>query len=76
MTTMKTAILVVGLAMILAASLETTTTAQQQNSPVRLDNDDIGGVVTSTTGPEAGVVGVRDVRPRREPSVSPCGGSS
>src|SRR5438445_7971422 len=27
----------------------------QQNAPVRIDNDDIGGVVTSTNGPEAGV---------------------
>ena len=27
----------------------------QQNAGVRIDNDDIGGVVTSATGPEAGV---------------------
>ena len=27
----------------------------QQNATVRIDNDDIGGVVTSTKGPEAGV---------------------
>src|SRR6266481_7558139 len=27
----------------------------QQNAPVRIDNDDIGGVVTSANGPEAGV---------------------
>src|SRR3989475_5611409 len=31
-------------------------TAQQNNSaPVRIDSDDIGGVVTSANGPEAGV---------------------
>src|SRR6266576_3329820 len=29
--------------------------SSQQNTAVRIDNDDIGGVVTSTKGPEAGV---------------------
>ena len=29
--------------------------AQQPSEPVRIDNDDIGGVVTSAKGPEAGV---------------------
>src|SRR5438128_1595851 len=29
--------------------------SSQQSAPVRIDNDDIGGVVTSANGPEAGV---------------------
>lgn len=29
--------------------------SSQQNASVRIDNDDIGGVVTSAKGPEAGV---------------------
>src|ERR1044071_6545284 len=29
--------------------------SSQQSAPVRIDNDDIGGVVTSVKGPEAGV---------------------
>jgi len=53
MTTAKTAMLAGGLAIFLAATLGTI--AQQPNSQVRIDNDDIGGVVTSTKGPEAGV---------------------
>src|SRR2546422_2207285 len=36
-------------------------TAQQNNSaPVRIDSDDIGGVVTSANGPEAGVWGIAE----------------
>jgi hypothetical protein len=50
----KIAILVTGFAIFLAASFGKTT-AQQATSRVSIDNDDIGGVVTSTKGPEAGV---------------------
>jgi hypothetical protein len=46
---------VAGLAVFLIASLGGTS-AQQTSSPaIRVDNDDIGGVVTSSKGPEAGV---------------------
>ena len=54
MRTIKSAILVTGFVVFLAASLAKTT-AQQANNPVRVDADDIGGVVTSSKGPEAGV---------------------
>src|SRR5437867_6423529 len=43
----------VGIAAFLAVS--PVQLASQQNAPVRIDNDDIGGVVTSANGPEAGV---------------------
>src|ERR1700737_4463028 len=43
------------LAGIVAAGYVVYLTAQQAGSDVRIDNDDIGGVVTSTKGPEAGV---------------------
>jgi len=42
----------VGVAMWLAMSMARTTA--QVASSVSIDNDDIGGVVTSTKGPEAG----------------------
>jgi hypothetical protein len=47
--------LVAGLAVILAASFTKTTAQQAGGQAVRVDGDDIGGVVTSTKGPEAGV---------------------
>ena len=43
---------------VLAAALQPQATAQQNSSPdarVAIDGDDIGGVVTSCFGPEAGV---------------------
>src|SRR6187399_1651989 len=50
---MRTAkILFAGLTIIAAALL---LSAAQAPDTVRVDNDDIGGVVTSATGPEAGV---------------------
>jgi hypothetical protein len=42
-------------AAILAASLTGVQAGQQSGSPVAIDNDDVGGVVTSSKGPEAGV---------------------
>jgi hypothetical protein len=45
--------IVAGLVVVLGASLALH--AQQSNERVRIDNDDIGGVVTSPNGPEAGV---------------------
>lgn len=39
----------------LAAAGVTTVAARQQGEAVRIDRDDIGGVVTSAAGPEAGV---------------------
>src|SRR5574342_295345 len=43
----------IGIAIFMAASA--VRLSGQQNATVRLDNDDIGGVVTSAKGPEAGV---------------------
>ena len=56
---------VVGLAVLLAAWPGTRPSAQQASLvTVPIDNDDIGGVVTSKNGPEAGVwVIARDDRP-------------
>ena len=52
-------IVVVGLALFLAVSRVGMSApqygAQATNGAVRIDNDDIGGVVTSAKGPEAGV---------------------
>jgi len=45
----------IGLAALLAVSLVVDINARQQNGPPAIDNDDIGGVVTSAKGPEAGV---------------------
>src|SRR3990172_3103279 len=49
----------VGFAVILAISMvgmsAPQATAQGTNGTVRIDNDDLGGVVTSSKGPEAGV---------------------
>jgi hypothetical protein len=45
----------VGIAVFLAASLARLSAGQVANGPVSIDADDIGGVVTSTKGPEAGV---------------------
>src|SRR5437870_2584885 len=47
------AVVAIGIVIFLAAW--PTRVSNQQNAPVRIDNDDIGGVVTSTNGPEAGV---------------------
>src|SRR5678815_2907075 len=44
----------IGIALLLTAS-QPGLTALQTTDTVRIDNDDIGGVVTSTSGPEAGV---------------------
>jgi len=44
---------VVGLGVLLIASPERLS-SQQSRAAVRIDNDDIGGVVTSANGPEAG----------------------
>ena len=45
--------IVVGLGVLLIASPERLS-SQQSRAAVRIDNDDIGGVVTSANGPEAG----------------------
>src|SRR5882724_13060592 len=47
-------VVVVGLGVLLIASPERVS-SQQSRGAVRIDNDDIGGVVTSANGPEAGV---------------------
>ena len=44
-----------GFTALLAFSLVDTSAGQQTGGAVSLDNDDIGGTVTSTKGPEAGV---------------------
>jgi len=48
-------IVMTGFAILLAVSLGRMSAGQANSDPVRVDNDDIGGVVTSTKGPEAGV---------------------
>ena len=45
----------VGFAVFLAALLAGTSACQLTGGGVRIDNDDLGGVVTSAQGPEAGV---------------------
>ena len=49
-----TGMVAVGIAQFLAVSL-TGVSAQSTGRAVSIDNDDLGGVVTSTKGPEAGV---------------------
>ena len=45
----------VGIGLCLAASLAKITPARRASGVVSVDNDDIGGMVTSSKGPEAGV---------------------
>ena len=45
----------VGIAVFLATSLASLNAGQVANSPISIDADDLGGVVTSAKGPEAGV---------------------
>ena len=45
----------VGIAAVLAVSAVQLSGQQSNAAGMRIDNDDIGGVVTSTKGPEAGV---------------------
>src|SRR3989441_5822703 len=45
----------VGIAVLLVASRAGLSAPQLPGEAVRVDNDDLGGVVTSTKGPEAGV---------------------
>src|SRR5688572_29437148 len=45
----------VGFALSLAASMPATSAGQVSSDEVRVDTDDLGGVVTSAKGPEAGV---------------------
>ena len=45
----------VGMAMFLTASLARLSAGQVANGSISIDADDLGGVVTSATGPEAGV---------------------
>ncbi len=45
----------VGFAVFLASSLAVMSAQQLTDDAVRIDNDDLGGVVTSSKGPEAGV---------------------
>src|SRR5687768_8938497 len=54
----KTNVWFLGMAVAIVAiflSFSSTPLSSQQNASVRIDNDDIGGVVTSAKGPEAGV---------------------
>ena len=55
----------IGLAALVAAGLVTTTLGMlraQQGGGVAIDPDDIGGVVTSSKGPEAGVWVIAETR--------------
>src|SRR5712691_7862388 len=47
--------IVIALALLLAATLAGLLTAQNKSEAVRVGNTDLGGVVTSSNGPEAGV---------------------
>ncbi|HEY3167306.1 MAG TPA: hypothetical protein VGK57_08765, partial [Candidatus Binatia bacterium] len=49
------AIAIFGVAAVIAACAMQMGGEQSTGAAVRIDNDDIGGVVTSTKGPEAGV---------------------
>src|SRR6266436_4048363 len=51
-TPLHIGMLVIGIAALL--TVWPVRLSSQQNAPVRIDNDDIGGVVTSANGPEAG----------------------
>ena len=56
MTTKRLAsTLVLGLGVVLVASLSGISALQAPNAQIALDNDDIGGVVNGSRGPEAGV---------------------
>src|SRR5919197_6786806 len=46
---------IVAVAMVLAASAVKLSGQQKTDTAVRIDNDDIGGMVSSANGPEAGV---------------------
>jgi hypothetical protein len=48
-------VVLIGIAVFMAVSLSGTSVGQTTGEAVRIDNDDIGGVVTSAKGPEAGV---------------------
>ena len=49
------AVLALGIGIVLAASPAKLSAQQNKKATVSIDNDDIGGVVTSAKGPEAGV---------------------
>src|SRR5687767_812567 len=49
------AIAAIGIILLLVLSQIRLSAQQNTNATVRIDNDDIGGVVTGTNGPEAGV---------------------
>src|SRR4030095_12608083 len=51
-----------GMAAIFLASLVIMTAGQTAARPPAIDNDDIGGVVASARGPEAGVWGIAETR--------------
>ena len=54
-TTMKgLGMLAVGFVVLLVASPAGMSTGQVAGQEVEIDNDDVGGVVTSANGPEAG----------------------
>jgi len=49
------AVVAPGVALFLSASATSIRAVQQPAAPVAIDNDDLGGVVTGASGPEAGV---------------------
>src|SRR5216684_1091952 len=53
-------VLAIGITVLLAAW--PVRLSSQQNAPVQIDADDIGGVVTSANGPEAGVWVIAETR--------------
>ena len=55
-------IVAVGLAVFLVASSSGTSAVQLAGEAVRIDNDDLGGVVTGPRGPEAGVWVIAETR--------------
>ena len=49
------AMALIGLALFLAGSVDVTNAQQPASGAIPIDNDDLGGIVTSAKGPEAGV---------------------
>src|SRR4029077_1116845 len=55
MSWLSAAALAIGIALLLSASQASINAGQATGNAVSIDNDDLGGVVTSAKGPEAGV---------------------
>ena len=63
----------VGIAVLLAASPARLSAQQNPAEAVRIGDNDLGGVVTSAQGPEAGVWVIADRRKNEFPGTGPQG---